>query len=82
MAKRVIDEKNELCKKLTEKDKVIVNQDANISKMMRQLEDIKKENIELKKKSGLLDVYERESSVTHKRNSELVTEKKINCKKN
>ena len=39
------------------------------------MEDTKKENIELKKKAALVETLKKQSSVSHKRNSELVSEK-------
>ena len=41
-------------------------------KLKEEIEDIKKVNLELKKKAGLVDTLQQKSTVTHRRNSELV----------
>ena len=49
--------------------------------LKREMEDIKKENVTLKKTAGFAETIQKQLSVSQRRNSELVTEKKSICKR-
>ena len=70
--KKLYDERNQSLIDNTRKHKEWVDLDVEICTVKREMEDIKKENIELKKESGLVDTLQQQSSLTHHRNSELV----------